>query len=163
MCCDMEIERKFLVDDDAVLPAGAAPRSIRQGYLAVDARAEVRVRADDDLRELTAKVGRGRSRAEESVRLDDERFEALWALTEGRRLEKARTVIALDGGLAAEVDVYAGVLAGLRVVEVEFASEAAADAFTPPAWFGPELTDDDRYANRALAEADEPPPAPPAR
>jgi CYTH domain-containing protein len=37
------------------------------------------------------------------------------------------------------------------VAEVEFESEAAADEFEPPDWFGPEVTDDPRYANRALA------------
>jgi CYTH domain-containing protein len=37
------------------------------------------------------------------------------------------------------------------VVEVEFDSEPAAAAFTPPAWFGPEITGDSRYSNRVLA------------
>jgi CYTH domain-containing protein len=40
---------------------------------------------------------------------------------------------------------------------VEFASEEEAAAFRPPGWFGPEVTDDPRYRNRSLAEADRPP------
>jgi adenylate cyclase len=39
-------------------------------------------------------------------------------------------------------------------VEVEFDSEAAAGAFTPPAWFGPEITGHPRYSNRLLAGDD---------
>ena len=35
-----------------------------------------------------------------------------------------------------------GALTGLSVAEVEFATEDAADAFEPPAWFGREVTDD---------------------
>ena len=52
---------------------------------------------------------------------------------------------------AIELDVYTGALEGLRVAEVEFPDDAAADAFEPPAWFGREVTDDARYKNRALA------------
>ena len=51
----------------------------------------------------------------------------------------------------AEVDEYAGALDGLVVAEVEFADEETARGFEPPAWFGRELTDDWRYANRSLA------------
>ena len=47
-------------------------------------------------------------------------------------------MIAAGEGLNFEVDVYSGALTGLSVAEVEFGSEEAADAFEPPAWFGPE-------------------------
>ena len=55
------------------------------------------------------------------------------------------------GAAMVEVDEYEGDLRGLLVAEVEFDDEAASDAFTPPDWFGPEVTEDDRYKNRALA------------
>ena len=51
----------------------------------------------------------------------------------------------------AEVDRYGGELAGLWTVEVEFESEEAAADFSPPPWFGPELTDVDGWSNAALA------------
>jgi CYTH domain-containing protein len=54
-------------------------------------------------------------------------------------------------GAQAEVDEYGGDLAGLVVAEVEFHDEHAAQAFTPPAWFGRELTGEVEYANRSLA------------
>lgn len=149
----MEIERKFLVTrapdglDD--LPG----RELRQGYLALDGDVEVRLRDDGDgaLRTLTVKGGHGLTRAETELPLTAEQFAGLWPLTEGRRVDKRRHTIDLPGGLVLELDVYAGALAGLMTAEVEFATEAAGAAFTPPAWLGAELTGDRRYANRSLA------------
>jgi CYTH domain-containing protein len=39
----------------------------------------------------------------------------------------------------------------LDLVSVEFASQAEADAFLPPVWFGSEVTGDDSYTNRMIA------------
>jgi adenylate cyclase len=55
------------------------------------------------------------------------------------------------GDLPVELDIFEGELEGLRVAEVEFPDEDAAHAFEPPDWFGPEVTDDHRYANESLA------------
>ncbi len=51
----------------------------------------------------------------------------------------------------AEVDVYRGPLAGLVTVEVEFDDLNSASMFSPPFWFGNELTGDSRYSNQSLA------------
>jgi CYTH domain-containing protein len=99
---------------------------------------------------LTIKSGGGRVRAEEELAIETDRFERLWPLTEGRRIEKTRYEIAADGATI-ELDVYAGALDGLVVAEVEFDGEDAADAFEPPDWFGAEVTDDARYKNQRLA------------
>ena len=64
---------------------------------------------------------------------------------------KGRYRIPIASGLTAELDVYEGVRAGLQVVEVEFSSESQARAFTPPPWFGQEVTRDTRYTNAELA------------
>jgi CYTH domain-containing protein len=148
-----EIERKFLIDGDP--PLGDRPADhIDQGYVAIDAdgtEVRIRRRAPDRLT-LTVKSGdEGTTRAEEEVEIDVDRFERLWPLTEGRRVQKDRHLIELAGELTAELDVYTGALAGLRVVEVEFASEADSERFQAPGWFGPEITDDGRYRNRRLA------------
>jgi adenylate cyclase len=148
----MEIERSFLVAHD---PPEAPERveHIEQGYLAIDRDGtEVRVRRRDAEFTLTVKSpDGGRTRLEEELSLDAERFERLWPLTEGRRLDKDRHLLSLPDGLTAELDVYGGSLAGLRVVEVEFGSARAGDDFEPPGWFGLEVTDDGRYRNRELA------------
>jgi adenylate cyclase len=145
-----EIERAFVAA--AVPPAtllGTGER-LRQGYLAREADTEVRVRLTATAATLTVKVGSGLRRTEVGVELPLHEAEALWSHTSGRRLDKTRYRVAV-GDLTAEVDVYAGELAGLCRIEVEFGSEAAAVAFEPPAWFGREVTGDPRWRNAALA------------
>ena len=148
----MEIERKFLVRE---LPADLdQSRStwIEQGYIAIaDDGTEVRVRRRDGAAVLTVKSGSGRSRFEEEIALDPERFARMWPITEGRRLEKTRHLIPTKTGVTIELDVYSGVLTGLTIAEVEFGSGEAADAFEPPEWFGVEVTDDPRFKNQRLA------------
>ena len=151
-----EIERKFLV---TALPEGDhAAEPIAQGYLAVAPDGvEVRVRRRAGESTLTVKSGPAQVRVEEELEIDARRFDALWPLTEGRRLAKVRHVVALGDGLEAEVDVYGDALAGLVTAEVEFPDEAASAAFAPPAWLGVEVTGDARYANQGLATLDAPP------
>jgi CYTH domain-containing protein/CHAD domain-containing protein len=153
----LEIERKFRLPQAPAWLAARGGEEIEQGYLSIDEDSEVRLRCRGEDRILTVKRGRGESRDELEVLLDRELFDRLWAVTEGRRLSKRRTVVALDDGLRAEVDVYSGRHDGLVVVEVEFGSEAERWAFEPPAWFGEEVSGDERYANRGLALAPRPP------
>ena len=146
----VEIERKFLVEraPDG-LPAGEA---IEQGYLAVAPDGvEVRIRRRAGRSTLTVKSGPAHVRVEEELDIDDRRFEALWPLTEGRRVAKTRHLVPLGDDLTAELDVYAEALDGLLVAEVEFASAEASAAFAPPDWLGTEVTGDARYANQSLA------------
>lgn len=150
-----EIERKFVVErlpDDI---ARGASEHIRQGYLSIEP-AEVRLRSRDDATyELAVKSLGGLRRAEVNLPLTAEQFEELWPLVQ-RSVEKDRALHEVEGRTA-EVDVYRGKLAGLVVVEIEFPSETDAQAFTPPAWFGLEVTEDPRFRNVSLAVADEPP------
>jgi adenylate cyclase len=82
--------------------------------------------------------------------LEADEFEALWGLTEGRRVTKVRSVVPL-GEYRAEVDAFEGALDGLAIAEVEFPSPEAADAFEPPEWFGAEVTGRPEWGNAALA------------
>jgi adenylate cyclase len=146
----VEIERKFLV---ARAPGQLPPGDrLEQGYLAVAPDGtEVRIRRRAGRSTLTVKSGPAHVRVEEEIEIDDRRFEALWALTEGRRIAKTRHLVPLGDDLTAELDVYAGGLDGLLVAEVEFGSEQASLAFAPPDWLGTEVTGDARYANQSLA------------
>jgi adenylate cyclase len=148
-----EIERKLLVDElpsDLEGPAWAA-RRLEQGYLAITDEAEIRIRRAGDDAWLTVKSSPGLSRVEEELMLEAGAFERLWPLTEGRRLVKVRHTREDAPGVVFELDVYEGGLAGLVTLEVEFASEAAARAWTPPPWAGREVTGDKAYANQTLA------------
>jgi CYTH domain-containing protein len=146
----MEIERKFLVAVDP--PHGERPPlRIRQGYVAVAADAgEVRVRDRDGACTLTVKQGTGLVRDEHDITITPELFDSLWPATAGRRVEKQRHLVPYEG-VTIELDVFEGDLAGLRIAEVEFPTVAAAEAFVPPGWFGPEVTGDPRYLNQRLA------------
>lgn len=111
----------------------------------------MRVRRRDGRAWLTVKAGAGRVRVEEEIEIEGDRFERLWPLTEGRRIEKTRYEIDADDGLVIELDVYGGDLDGLVTAEVEFPSEEAAEAYDPPDWLGPDITEDVRYKNQRLA------------
>ena len=146
----IEIERKFLLDGLPPALKFAHRTAILQGYLAVDGDTEVRVRRTPKGAWLTIKHGGGGSRVEEELALSERQADSLWALTEGRRVQKVRRVMRVDGA-DIEVDEYAGGLDGLVVAEVEFIDEDSARAFTQPPWFGREVTGDAAYANRSLA------------
>jgi adenylate cyclase len=150
----IEIERKFMVSDLPTSERLGRGVQIRQGYLAEDGLVTVRVRITDVQATLAVKAGSGLARTEVDVEISSEQAEGLWPHTVGRRVDKTRHRLDVGEGAwrhVAEVDVYAGSLEGLCVVEVEFDSEAAAAAFTPPGWFGEELTEIPGWSNAALA------------
>jgi adenylate cyclase len=149
MPMSVEIERKFLVDDTGPVPLGVGTR-VRQGYLAEENDVEVRVRIADEAATLTVKAGRGLARTEVELPVDLDAANALWPHTAGRRIEKTRHRVQLGVRLA-EVDIYAGGLAGLCTAEVEFPSEGEAETFEPPAWFGREVTGQPAWSNASLA------------
>ncbi|MFA9431101.1 adenylate cyclase [Egicoccus sp. AB-alg2] len=147
----VEIERAFVaprVPDAALLGAGLP---LRQGYVGRDTDTEIRIRIQPGAATLTIKLGRGLRRTEIELPVPADEAELLWEHTAGRRLEKVRYRVPVDG-LVADVDVFTDArLAGLCRIEVEFASEPDAHAFVPPAWFGREVTGDPRWGNGSLA------------
>ena len=147
----MEIERKFLV---AELPdlSGTQKAVVRQGYLtAPDDSTELRLRQKNDTCYLTLKGSGGIARVEREAEITREQFETFWPETAGRRVEKERYTGTLPDGHVFELDIFLGDLAPLRLVEVEFSSEAEARAYTPPDWFGTDVSEDKRYKNKTMA------------
>ena len=104
----------------------------------------------------TLKLGMGLIRREIERPLSRSAFEAAWAVTEGRRLEKTRWRIP-DHGVLWEIDRFKAPSAalGLILAEAEAPSEAAAMALVPPEWLAPvvdrEVTDDPIYTNAEIA------------
>ncbi len=153
----LEIERKFVAASAPNADRLGGGLHIRQGYLAEDGGVTLRVRISDAGSWLTVKAGSGLTRTEVEVALDDGAAEELWPHTSGRRIDKTRHRIELaETGLVAEVDLFAGDLTGLCIVEVEFGSIDAANAFTPPMWFGREVTGEPGWSNADLARAGRP-------
>ncbi|MDP9228892.1 MAG: adenylate cyclase [Actinomycetota bacterium] len=150
----MEIERKFRPAEAPDLE-GDDGEQIEQGYLALGPGGEVRLRRKGGSPLLTVKMGSGLVREEVEIELSPEQFDALWPLTEGRRLRKRRYLLPL-GRRRVELDVYEGDLDGLLTAELEFDDEAEATSFEPPAWLGVEVTGDERFLNERLATAGAP-------
>lgn len=144
----MEIERKFLVKDCPSLKTYSC-KKIKQAYISTDP--VIRIREMNDQFFLTVKSQGHMVREEFEMPITKEQFEALYKKAEGTPIIKTRYFIPIENGLTAELDLYIGDLEGLRTVEVEFTSIAAADSFTAPDWFGKDITLDNRYKNNHLA------------
>ncbi|MCA0873301.1 CYTH domain-containing protein [Seohaeicola saemankumensis] len=148
---DAEIERKFLVRHLPDL-TGARAFQIRQGYLTGPADSvEVRLRQKDDSYFLTLKSDGDVVRIERESEITADQFATFWPQTDGRRVEKTRWSGTLPSGMIFELDEFSGALAPLILVEVEFTSERDAADFTPPDWFGRDVTSDKRFKNKSLA------------
>lgn len=148
-----EIERKFLVKD---LPEGFKKylrTPIHQGYIMIapDMKGVVRLRHEAIHFYQTIKRGSGKIRDEFEVELTAKQFKKLWPTTKGRRLNKTRYAVPLNGKKIAFADVFHGRLKGLVMVEVEFRTVKECDSFVPPSWFGKEVTENKRYTNQSLA------------
>jgi CYTH domain-containing protein len=142
----VEIERKFLVVGEPwALLTGSY---MRQGYLARGG-VTVRVRRLEDGAVLTIKgPTEGWRRAEYEYAIPTEDADELLELCENAPIHKTRYCIAHDG-LTWEVDVFHGPNEGLVTAEIELESEE--QTFALPPWVGPEISDDVRYRNAALA------------
>jgi len=146
-----EIERKFLLKRLPDKLERSRRYVIAQGYLATEpAGRQVRLRKKGKTASLTFKVGRGAHREEREIKLSPKQFAALWPATAGRRLSKLRYEIPWKN-LLIEIDIYRGRHAGLVVAEVEFPDRVMCRKFTPPSWFGREVTGEKRYSNVRLA------------
>ena len=152
----IEIERKFLLVDDAWRAAAHKVVPMAQGYLndlaMVDSGAmqtSVRVRIEGEAAFLNIKsreAGPSRQEFEYEIPLADAR--ALLALCVGGRIEKHRHYVQHAGHLW-EIDEFHGDNAGLVVAEIELGS--VDEAFAKPDWLGAEATHAQRYYNLALA------------
>lgn len=151
-----EIERKFLVNEIPEDLYKYPSSHLSQGYLDVtDDGTEVRIRRNEGRFFKTVKSGHGLERKEIETVIGSEVYDGLWPKTAGMRIEKRRYEVPYDGYVI-ELDIYLGDLAGLIVAEVEFDSVEASEKFTPPSWFGREVTDDPGYKNRNLAVSGRP-------
>ncbi len=145
-----EIERKWLVKESPDLSRHKRVEII-QGYLAAGVDGvEVRLRRMDDKFFETVKTGAGLQRGEIEIEISKKQFRKLWPATQGKRLEKVRYTLKWHGKNL-ELDLYQKKLSGLMVAEVEFKTRKHAEEFSPPPWFGKEVTEDEAYQNAKLA------------
>ena len=148
----MEIERKFLVP--ALPPDYQSWEAIQmeQGYLST--APVVRVRKENDEYYLTYKSKGLLAREEYNLPLTRESYEHLLSKADGIILTKKRYMIPVpvNEHLTIELDVFEGHYNGLILAEVEFSTEEEAKAFTPPSWFGEDVTFSGEYHNSRLSK-----------
>ncbi|MUG91132.1 CYTH domain-containing protein [Scytonema sp. UIC 10036] len=145
-----EIERKFLVKGNSWRNLGEGS-VYRQGYIATQKGATVRVRIVGDRGYLTIKgptVNYSRAEFEYSIPLEDAR-EMLDTLCERPLIEKIRYRVEW-GGLIWEIDEFDGVNKGLILAEVELSNEK--QQIELPIWIGEEVSDNPRYFNSNLVK-----------
>ncbi|MBD2512228.1 CYTH domain-containing protein [Nostoc muscorum FACHB-395] len=145
-----EIERKFLVKGDSW--RGLVEGSVyRQGYIATQDKAAVRIRIVGEKSYLTIKgpsIKYSRLEFEYPIPVEDAQ-EMLEALCERPFIEKIRYKIQ-SGGLIWEIDEFDGVNKGLILAEVELTDEN--QEIELPSWIGQEVSDDSRYFNSNLVK-----------
>lgn len=148
----MEIERKYLISTEH-LPKDLEKypfRKIEQGYLCTEP--VIRIRKDDTNYFLTYKSKGLMIREEYNLPLTEDAYLHLKSKVDGRIISKKRYMIPLTDSLTIELDIFLQDLAPLILAEVEFADEASANAFTPPTWFGKDVTFSSEYHNSTLSQ-----------
>jgi adenylate cyclase len=144
-----EIERKFLLKNDAWRALAHRVQPMRQGYLATGNQISVRVRIADDEAWLNIKAGglvASRQEYEYSIPLDE--AGELLKLADRPLVDKTRHLVEHDG-MTWEIDEFHGDNSGLVVAELELERED--QEFEHPPWLGIEVTHLRRYYNVCLA------------
>ena len=133
----MEIERKFLVKE---LPDLTHVKSseIMQGYVSI--LPEIRVRKLDEKFYRTEKGEGMVVREEHEWEITKDEGEELFSKIQTNIIEKTRYYLPY-GEYTIELDIYKGKFDGLIVAEIEFPTLEAASSFTPPDWFGEDISE----------------------
>ena len=145
----MEIERKYLVRELPSQLDSYPCLEIEQAYLCTSP--VIRIRKENDTYYVTCKGQGMLSREECNLTMNGETYYRLLLKAEGTIIRKQRYVIPLEDGLHTELDIFHGRHKGLQLVEVEFPNTESANSFTPPSWFGDDVSSDPCYRNSFLA------------
>lgn len=153
MTLPIEIERKWLLSALPPRVRELTPALLRQGYLAGETLVE-RIRSvsrDGTTTWMrTVKLGRGVARIEVEEETTAALGAALFALTDGKRVQKRRYAVS-DGELIWEIDDFTD--RDLVLAECELPTEDA--QVSPPAWLAPyivrEVTGETAFTNWKLA------------
>lgn len=150
-----EIERKFLLKNDAWRQAVSQQTRYMQGYLnqidESNCKSSVRIRIEGEQANINIKsleIGLSRDEYEYPIPLADAE-NMLSKLAIGPIIEKIRHLVHYEG-LIWEIDEFLGDNAGLLIAEVELESEQ--QVLTLPDWLGEEVTDDVKYYNISLSQ-----------
>lgn len=144
----MEIERKFLIKELPVNLDQYPHDELCQAYVCTSP--VIRVRKKNDQYILTIKSGGLLARQEIEMPIDASTFDHLKGKKDGMLISKTRYKIPEKDGLLIELDLFHEEYEGFRMAEVEFESVDQANHYTPPSWFGKDVTMDPRFHNSQL-------------
>lgn len=159
----MEIEKKYRVKRLPENLESYTCLDIEQGYLCI--APVLRIRKSNEEYILTYKSKTPLQESQYHTKISNE---AEFPLTEnsylhlrdkidGNLIQKKRYLIPLEQDLKVELDVFGGHLEGLVFAEVEFHSVEEAMNFSPPDWFGEDVSMDKRFNNSYLSQIDSSP------
>lgn len=151
---ELELELTFLAREIPKEIASVAPERLVDIYIPENVEhPELRLRQKANTFEITKKVpldGIDFSQHNEfTIPLNQHEYEAL-RTTSQRIIEKDRYKAMVDG-TAAEIDVFAGALAGLVLIDFEFSSYEAKSNFIAPAVCFADVTQEEWLAGGILA------------
>lgn len=147
----IEIERKFLLKNNAWKKSISKSTQYKQGYLISDKKRSIRVRISNNkawLNIKSATIGAQRHEYEYEIPLN-EGVEILNTLCEKPIIEKTRHFVNIKEHIW-EIDVFSGDNEGLIVAEIELS--AIDEVFYKPDWIGKEVTQDLRFYNNKLCQ-----------
>lgn len=144
----IEIERKFLIDYEKVLPCLSEGTRFEQAYFDTRDNSTVRIRIAGCKAYLTIKgITTGISRSEFEYEIPVSDAEQMLEEFCPVRITKKRYLIPVNNHTF-EVDIFEGENAGLFLAEVELSSEG--EEVLLPDWITTEVTGDPRYYNSKL-------------
>lgn len=145
----MEIERKYLIHAIPFDLSQYPSLEIEQAYLNTDPVIRIRKQNSDYF--LTYKSKGLMAREEYNLPLNETSYQHLLKKADGNILTKTRYLIPLENTYTIELDIFHGKFKGLMLAEVEFPSIEAAEHFTPPDYFGEDVTFSKDYHNSTLS------------
>lgn len=147
----MSVVRRFLVAPSLVrlLRKERGGSRVTEGYFAPQAGRTSFVRLQGTNCFLVLMTGAEGAMAEERTEVPRAHGDALLDVCQGRAVYE-RTTVSLGGSVEALVDRYVRP-SGLDIVSLVFPDAAAAQGFTPPVWFGAEVTTDKAYDGQSIA------------
>jgi CYTH domain-containing protein len=148
----MKTERMFLIAPSLVrliLKERLVSKQVVEGYLAPASERTHFVRLEPSGCNLVLQSWSAEGASEQRTKVPSTQAEALLEVCPGK-VTYRRTHIRLAPGAEALLDRFEEPDA-LDLVAVEFEHPAEAEAFAPPGWFGPEVTQDPSYQKAAIA------------
>jgi adenylate cyclase len=145
---NIEIERKYIVNNNSYKKLVERSVEIYQGYLSRDPERTVRIRTFNQSGYVTIKGKTDQmSRLEFEYEIPYEDAIKLLDLCDGRVLHKVRHIVMFDGHKW-EIDEFKGDLSPLIIAEIELSDTD--EVFTLPPFVGKEVTGDSHYYNSNL-------------